>query len=168
MKNAAVFRLCATQHSTNSIVIQDEIVLKIRPFIESDRPLLKEIYLEARRKTWTWLDAAQWERDDFDSVTQDESIWVAELFDQPVGFASVWTQDNFLHHLFVSPNVQSHGVGSALLQYVQCQFTGTGSLKCLLDNRHALTFYQRHGWYIEAEGKSPDGPYCLMHYPSPA
>lgn len=142
--------------------------MKIRKFIESDRSFLQEIYLQARRKTWTWLDAEQWKREDFDSVTQDESVWVAEQAGKLVGFASLWMPDNFLHHLFVSPEAQSHGVGSRLLQYVQCQFTDTGSLKCLLDNHHALTFYQRHGWYIEAQGESPDGPYCLMHYQLPA
>lgn len=168
MKTAAVFLLCVTSHKANSIVLQDKIILKIRKFIESDRPFLQEIHLQARCRTWTWLDADQWKLDDFDSVTKDESIWVAELADRQVGFASVWTPDNFLHHLFVSPEAQGHGVGSALLQYVQCHFTDAGSLKCLLDNRHALTFYQRHGWYIEAHGESPDGPYCLMHYPLPA
>ncbi|MCS3430631.1 GNAT family N-acetyltransferase [Klebsiella sp. BIGb0407] len=142
--------------------------MKIRKFTESDRPFLQEIYLQARRKTWSWLDANQWKLEDFDNVTQDESIWVAELAGKQVGFASVWTPDNFLHHLFVSPEAQGHGVGSALLQYVQCQFTDTGSLKCLLDNRHALIFYQRHGWHVEAQGESPDGRYCLMHYSLPA
>ena len=168
MKTAAVFLLCVTHYRANTIVLQDGIVLKIRTFTESDRPFLQEIYLQARRKTWTWLDANQWNLGDFDNVTQDESIWVAEFAGRPVGFASVWTPDNFLHHLFVSPEAQGHGVGSALLQHVQCQFTGTGSLKCLLDNHPALTFYQRHGWYIEAQGESPDGAYCLMHYPLPA
>jgi len=138
--------------------------LKIRKFIESDRPFLQEIYLQARRETWTWLDPAQWQREEFDKVTQDETIWVAEQAGERLGFASVWVADNFLHHLFVHPKAQGQGVGSALLQLVQQEFTDMGSLKCLLENSAALTFYQRHGWHIEAQGDSPDGPYCLLHY----
>jgi len=149
-------------------VLSGEKILNIRAFKESDRPVLQQIYLEARRHTWTWLDARAWQREDFDNVTQDESIWVAELAGRPIGFASVWVADNFLHHLFVSPQTQGHGVGSALLQHVQHKFTDTGSLKCLLENSHALTFYQRHGWHIEARGDSPDGQYALMLYPLPA
>jgi GNAT superfamily N-acetyltransferase len=80
------------------------------------------------------------------------------------GFASVWTNDNFLHNLFVDPQYQSHGVGKMLLEQVQKTFTSTGSLKCLVKNARAVAFYQRHGWHIEATGDSPDGEYYLMHY----
>lgn len=142
--------------------------MNIRMFIESDRPFLQEIYLQTRRETWTWLDPAQWQREDFDKVTQDECIWVAENQGKQLGFASVWLEDNFLHHLFVHPEAQGLGVGSGLLQHVQQKFTDTGSLKCLLDNSAALAFYQRHGWHMEAQGDSPDGPYGLLHYPVPA
>jgi len=142
--------------------------LKIRKFIESDRPFLQQLYLQARCRAWTWLDPRQWQLEDFDTLTQDETLWVAEQDGVRLGFASVWTEDNFLHHLFVSPEVQSRGVGSALLALVQQEFTATGSLKCLLENKQALAFYQRHGWHTVAHGDSPDGPYCLMHYPLPS
>ena len=46
-------------------------------------------------------------------------IWVAVQNGHRVGFASVWTNDNFLHNLFVDPQYQSTGVGRLLLEQVQ-------------------------------------------------
>ena len=43
------------------------------------------------------------------------------------GFASVWTNDTFLHNLFVDPQYQRLGVGHLLLEQVQKTFTSTGA-----------------------------------------
>ncbi|ADO47844.1 GNAT family N-acetyltransferase [[Enterobacter] lignolyticus] len=137
----------------------------IRPGADTDRPALRTLFLNTRRASWAWLQGENWRLEDFDAVTQDEQIWVAEIDGQLAGFAAVWTRDNFLHHLFVSPDWQGHGVGSALLDKVQSELTDTGSLKCLVQNARALRFYQRHGWRTTARGTSPDGEYWLMHYP---
>ncbi|HDC4521421.1 TPA: GNAT family N-acetyltransferase [Enterobacter kobei] len=145
-----------------SSIIADTIV--IRPWQESDRPFLRTLYLHARRDAWPWLDDSGWHLEDFDTATRDEAIWVAEQDGHRLGFASVWTNDNFLHNLFVDPQSQSLGVGHLLLEHVQKTFTSTGALKCLVKNRRAIAFYQRHGWHIEATGDSPDGEYYLMHY----
>lgn len=139
----------------------------IRPWQESDRPFLRTLFLHSRRANWTWLDGRDWQLEDFDAVTLDEIIWVAEDDGHRLGFAAVYVNDNFLHSLFVDPDAQGKGVGSALLKKVQSEFTSTGSLKCLVQNRHALAFYQHHGWHVEAEGTSPDEDYLLMHYRLP-
>ena len=57
--------------------------------------------------------------------------------------------------------------GSALLAQVERTFTASGTLKCLMENKNALRFYQRHGWTIEAQGASPEGGYWLMRSPRP-
>ena len=108
-----------------------------------------------------------WVVEDFDAATADEQLWVAECDGQPVGFAAVWTADNFLHHLFVDPDWQGKHIGSALLAQVERTFTASGTLKCLMENKNALRFYQRHGWTIEAQGASPEGRYWLMRSPRP-
>lgn len=141
--------------------------MKIRPARESDRPFLRTLFLRARKCSWPWADSQTWSLEDFDAATLDEQIWVAEIDGHRVGFASVWVSDNFLHNLFVDPDQQGHGIGSALLQHVQSTFTHTGALKCLVKNVEALHFYQRHGWHTEASGSSPEGDYWLMHYPLP-
>lgn len=138
--------------------------ITVRLWQESDRPFLRTLFLQARRKAWPWLDSADWKLEDFDAVTRDEQIWVAMQNGHRVGFASVWSNDNFLHNLFVDPQYQGGGAGSLMLEHVQQRFTSTGSLKCLVRNERAVAFYQRHGWHIEATGDSPDGEYYLMHY----
>lgn len=138
--------------------------VRIRPWQESDRPFLRTIFLHARREAWPWLDSTQWQLEDFDAVTLGERIWVAEQDGRRLGFAAVLDNDNFLHSLFVDPQCQGTGVGSALLKEVQRRFTGTGALKCLEKNTSALAFYQRHGWKIDAKGDGPDGAYYLLHW----
>lgn len=141
--------------------------MEIRAWQESDRPFLRTLYLRARRENWRWLNGDRWQLEDFDAETLGETLWVAMEEGNRVGFASVLTSDNFLHCLFVDPDAQGRGVGSALLKHVQQQFTGTGALKCLAKNRRALAFYERHGWKPQARGESVQGEYVLMHYRLP-
>ena len=91
-----------------SSIIADTV--HIRPWQESDRPFLRTLYLHARREAWPWLNGAEWQLEDFDEATRDEVIWVAVQNGHRVGFASVWTNDNFLHNLFVDPQYQSLAV----------------------------------------------------------
>ncbi|WPO96660.1 GNAT family N-acetyltransferase [Buttiauxella sp. HR94] len=139
----------------------------IRPWQESDRPFLRTLYLHARRACWTWIDGSDWQLEDFDAATLGERIWVADEDGHRLGFASVTLNDNFVHNLFVDPTYQGQGVGSALLKTVQSNFTSSGSLKCLTENKAALAFYRRHGWHIEARGEAPEGDYYLLHYRLP-
>lgn len=141
------------------------IPLKIRAGQATDSLSLRALFLKARRQAWPWLDSTCWQEEDFDRVTADEQLWVAEQDGVVLGFASVWIPDNFLHNLFVSPDQQGLGVGKALLTHVQQAFTATGSLKCLVKNRHAVSFYTRQGWQIASQHPGPDGDYYLMRYP---
>jgi len=136
--------------------------LKIRQFKEHDKTALAELFLESRVQSWSWLDSSKWSLEDFENFTQDEFILVAEQDQQHLGFASIYKQDNFLHHLFISPDFQNQGVGSALLNAAEQLFTSTGYLKCLSENKQALAFYHRHNWKIIDTGDSEDGQYFLM------
>lgn len=136
----------------------------IRAFEEKDRPQLRELYLQTRLNAWTWLDSSSWQPEDFDNVTKDEQIWVAQDNGELLGFASVWVVDNFLHSLYVAPDHQGKRIGLALLEKVQAEFTTHGTLKCLVKNQPAFEFYQRHGWQVESRGDSVDGEYYLMGF----
>ncbi len=136
--------------------------MKIRQFKQHDKIPLAELFLESRVKSWHWLDPSKWSLEDFEKFTQDEVIFVAEQDQQYLGFASIYLQDNFLHHLFVAPNVQNQGVGAALLHSAEQLFTGAGYLKCLTENHQALNFYQKYHWKIIEIGHSEDGDYYLM------
>lgn len=142
--------------------------MHIRPFTEADRPFLRTLFLAARKANWTWLDADSWQLEDFDRVVLGEQVLVAEDDGHRLGFAAWLENDNFLHSLFIDPQYQGRGVGSALLQAIQTRFTATGALKCLQANKAAQQFYLQHGWEIVAEGESEHGSYLLMHYPKAA
>ncbi|CAO96348.1 GNAT family N-acetyltransferase [Erwinia tasmaniensis] len=138
--------------------------MKIRPFTEDDRPFLRTLFLAARKSSWTWRDDSEWQLEDFDRVTLGEKVLVAEEDGHRIGFAAVLDRDNFLHSLFIDPNHQGSGAGSALLQAVQSGFTSTGALKCQTENLRAQSFYKKHGWRVVAQGQSEQGEYLLMHY----
>jgi GNAT superfamily N-acetyltransferase len=97
----------------------------IRAWQESDRPFLRTLYLHARRRElWPWLNGANG-AEDFDAATGRRDLGAVQDGHR-LGFASVWTNDNFLHNLFVDPQYQSLGVGHVLLEHVQKTFTSTG------------------------------------------
>lgn len=139
--------------------------MHIRPFNETDRPFLRTLFLASRRANWHWLDGSHWQLEDFDSVVLGETVLVAEKEGHRVGFAGLLENDNFLHSLYIDPDWQGQGIGSALLEKVQQRFTGTGALKCLLKNTAAQAFYEKHGWQRVAQGESEQGEYLLMHFP---
>nr|WP_071608982.1 GNAT family N-acetyltransferase [Entomohabitans teleogrylli] len=141
--------------------------LQIRAWRESDRPFLRTLYLHTRRHAWTWMDGSRWRLEDFDALIRGERVLVASVSGHRAGFAAIWLPDNFLHSLFVAPQWQGKGIGSALLQAAQDTFTSTGALKCLVKNDAARRFYLRHGWHIASRGDAPQGDYWLMHYPLP-
>jgi ribosomal protein S18 acetylase RimI-like enzyme len=85
--------------------------------------------------------------DDFREQTGGELLLVATLERDPVGFISVWSPVWFVHHLFVDPRHQGRGIGSRLLGHVSTLAGGRSlSLKCQVENRAALRFYERHGF----------------------
>ncbi|MBP2167522.1 GNAT superfamily N-acetyltransferase [Erwinia toletana] len=137
--------------------------MHIRPFTEADRPFLRTLFLASRKASWHWLDSSDWRLEDFDRVTLGEAILVAEEDGHRLGFAAVLNNDNFLHSLFVDPDAQRRGVGSALLQAVEQSFSSTGALKCLAANQAARQFYLQHGWLEVATGEGEQGEYVLMH-----
>lgn len=136
--------------------------LLIRAFEESDRPRLQELFLVARRAAFPWIDSGSFYLHDFDEATAGEVIYVAELGEKVVGFASVWKEDNFLHNLFVDPGHWRKGIGLELLKASVREIGRPARLKCLVHNANALAFYQAHGWQIVETGSDPLGEYYVM------
>lgn len=136
--------------------------LIVRTFRESDREPLRRLYQASRNAAFTWAPADARPLTDFDRHTEQELILVALIDQKPVGFASIWEADSFLHNLFVHPQHQRQGVGRALLSHCAQHFSATPTLKCLQVNAGAIRFYSAHGWHVIGEGKSSDGPYFLM------
>ncbi|WP_415838627.1 GNAT family N-acetyltransferase [Rahnella victoriana] len=134
----------------------------IRPYEEADRPFLRTLYLASRKHTWTWLED-DFQLEDFDRAVIGEKILVAERDGHLLGFASIFTQENFLHNLFIDPQYQGTGAGTALLHAAEETFTRQGSLKCLVKSENSVGFYLSKGWNIISTGESPKGEYYLFH-----
>lgn len=136
--------------------------LNIRPYEEADRPFLRTLFLASRKHTWTWLED-DFQLEDFDRAVIGEKILVAERDGHLLGFVSIFTQEDFLHNLFVDPKYQGTGAGSALLQAAEETFTRRGSLKCLVKSKKSVAFYLSKGWNIISTGEGPKGEYYLFH-----
>jgi GNAT superfamily N-acetyltransferase len=141
--------------------------LLLREFVETDRERLRELFVSARDAAFSWSSSGAHKLEDFDTVTEGEKIVVALVSNDPIGFASIWEPDSFLHNLFVHPHFQRQGVGKALLAHCEKYFAGIPTLKCVKANEHARRFYQAQGWTVHSEATGPDGPYVLMERASP-
>jgi ribosomal protein S18 acetylase RimI-like enzyme len=88
---------------------------------------------------------------EFREQTLDELVLVAVSGREPVGFISVWKPSWFVHHLFVDPAFQGRNIGSRLLGHIAA-LAGEHEmgLKCQIENRAAIRFYERHGFQCTA------------------
>ena len=70
-------------------------------------------------------------------------VWVAEMDGRIVGFASL--EGNLLGHLYVHPDAQDRGVGTALLEIVKRERPEGFELWVFQRNIGGRRFYERHG-----------------------
>jgi GNAT superfamily N-acetyltransferase len=136
--------------------------IRIRTFAKRDRPALRALFVASRNAAFTWAAPGTHRLEDLDTVTAGEIVLVALIDHEPVGFASIWEPDSFLHNLFVHPTCQRRGVGRALLAACAPYFRSTATLKCLKRNRAAMRFYRAHGWSVRGEGKGAGGAYFVL------
>jgi len=77
-------------------------------------------------------------------VFAQQNVWVAELDHQIVGYASLG--NGFLTNLYVHPDHQCHGIGSALSAQVNTSAPQGFKLWTFQPNGDAIRFYKRHGF----------------------
>ncbi len=118
----------------------------IRVMRETDIPQLAQLYLKGRRQTFHWVDPSHFRLEDFDEHTRGEQLWVAEQGGTPCGFVSIWGDESFVHHLYVSADWHGQGLGRALLTQGLAACRKPASLKVATHNTSALAFYHRLGW----------------------
>lgn len=94
-------------------------------------------------------------------MVKGERIFFAYIDDEIVGFASVWEQDRFLHHLYISPRFQRKGIGSSLVRMCIDEFGLPMSLKCIKSNVEACQFYESLGWKSKSEGEGSEGRFVI-------
>lgn len=82
-----------------------------------------------------------WKRD---VVLLRECVWIAEQDGRMLGYAAV--KDGLLNHLYVRPDCQGQGIGSALLARAKAHAPAGLKLWTFEPDAGAIRFYQRHGF----------------------
>ncbi|MCB0327457.1 MAG: GNAT family N-acetyltransferase [Bdellovibrionales bacterium] len=135
--------------------------IRLREMIPGDIGQLEKLYLQCRKETFHWIPSETFALEDFRKDTEGEWTLVAEIEGKIIGFASVWVQDHFLHHLYIDSQLHSLGVGQALLKRcLTSKLQKPARLKCVVKNTKACKFYEKQGWEIESTSlKGPMGPF---------
>lgn len=78
------------------------------------------------------------------SLEEGEQFWVPEVNGAVVGLLSL--QPNYIQKLFIAPEWQGHGIGSALIRKAKRLHSDYIELDCFQENRDACRLYERHGF----------------------
>lgn len=135
--------------------------IMVRLAVSGDELRCAEIFLASRRAAFHWQPAAPFDLDDYRRSVEDEEVWVAEIGNLVVGFASIYPPASYIQNLFVDPDWQHHGIGTALLDRACAHLPRPARLRCLAANRDARAFYERNGWVVEAPPAPPEDPFIL-------
>jgi chorismate mutase len=99
-------------------------------------------------------------------VVADKEVWLAEA-DEIVGFATI--DGAFLDALYVGPDHQGLGIGTALLDLVKARRPDGFALWVFASNAPARGFYHRHGLveleHTDGSGNDERSPDVRMAWP---
>ena len=145
---------------------RDETAVIVRDAVHNDIPIIADILTRATRAAYTFM---AWTHNDDDfaafvraSFDEWDVVRMAEAAGQSVGFCCL--SGDVVDQLFVAPELQRRGAGSALLNDVMtlrpCGFT----LHTFQANRAARVFYENRGlvavdFGVSEEEKEPDVTY---------
>lgn len=110
---------------------------------------LVSLYNQIRKETTNWIDKVEVTLEEFSYQVEVETIYIAYEEEKIVGFLTFYVPDNFIHLFFVDVTSQGIGIGSDLLAEIISDFEDEEiSLKCLIHNDFAISFYKRKGFTI--------------------
>ncbi len=119
-----------------------------------DTQAILQIWLAASIQAHDFIPASFWQsqlinmRDTYLPLAEN---YVIEENNAITGFASLLQPDSFLAALFIAPEQQGHGCGSALINFLKQQRREL-HLSVYAENSASVGFYQRHGFSINSQG----------------
>jgi ribosomal protein S18 acetylase RimI-like enzyme len=144
----------------------------LRPARPEDADALAGILRAAMRGAMPWLPELHTPDDDRrflqDVVLPEQEVWVAETGGVVTGFTGLGTRGGveFMEHLYVAPEHQRRGIGTALMERAKTRRPAGFRLWVFQRNAGARDFYERHGFRLVEltdgsgnEEKEPDALY---------
>jgi chorismate mutase/GNAT superfamily N-acetyltransferase len=144
--------------------------LVLRPAVAEDAAELTELYLATRRAAEPAMPPQVHAPDSvlafITGTIAEKQVWVAER-DEIVGFATL--SPAFLDALYVGPDHQGFGIGTALLDLAKAQRPAGFGLWVFASNAPARGFYHRHGLveleHTDGSGNEERSPDVRMAWP---
>src|SRR5918994_1068256 len=115
----------------------------------ADADAVTEIFLAARAgmtylpELHTPAETRSWVRD---GLLRDHEVWIVEDDGRVAGFAALG--DDFLEHIYVHPQAQGRGLGTALLDLSKERRPDRLRLWVFQKNAGARRLYERHGFEL--------------------
>jgi GNAT superfamily N-acetyltransferase len=120
--------------------------------IDSARPedaeALAAIFTSARRTAMPWLPELHTQDEDRrfigERVMAECELLVVRRDERPAGFLAL--KDDMVEHLYVAPDDQRQGIGSALIEAAEARRPDGLRAWVFQRNAGAIAFYERHGF----------------------
>ncbi|HMJ00175.1 MAG TPA: GNAT family N-acetyltransferase [Gaiellaceae bacterium] len=141
--------------------------MDIRPARDGEVDAIAELYARSQRRM-TYLPPMPDEHIPLVAgmIGRHDELWLAEEEGRILGFVSIDHSQSdgweVLERLFVEPDVQNRGIGTALLEQAKALRPDGLVLWLFQKNTGAIRFYERHGFRLV---KLTDGAENMEHEP---
>jgi putative acetyltransferase len=133
----------------------------------ADADALAAVFKAARYTAMPWLPVLHSEAEDrrfFAAVIADSEVLVVRREGRPIAFLAF--EDDLVGHLYVRPDAQRAGVGSALVEVAKERRPEGLRLWTFQRNQNARAFYARHGFdeveFTDGSGNEEKEPDVLL------
>lgn len=134
-------------------------ILTLRTIREGEHAQVAALWTRSKRRAYPWLAIEQGRTDAEnlayfrDSICARCSVWLALHGDRCLGLLAL--EGSHIDQLYVDPDAQGGGVGSALLEHAKALHPGGLSLFTFQRNARARAFYEARSFRAVRFGVSP-------------